>query len=153
MIRETTEMIVQIKNRLLAARSRQKSYADVRQVSPWKGVVRFGKHGKLSPPNTRKEGFVRFTSPNLHFYSVNTYMMMILRVFWIGYGIRLGLRSLKIIMENLNSPNELNEAIPEENPVIPEPKYIGDAHDPNERVDIPNDEELEDYAEDDEEEL
>nr|GFD35554.1 putative reverse transcriptase domain-containing protein [Tanacetum cinerariifolium] len=28
LIRETTEMIVQIKNRLLAARSRQKSYAD-----------------------------------------------------------------------------------------------------------------------------
>nr|GEY09413.1 hypothetical protein [Tanacetum cinerariifolium] len=50
-------------NRLLAARSRQKSYADVRckplefdvgdkvmlKVSPWNGVVRFGKHGKLSP--------------------------------------------------------------------------------------------------------
>ncbi|GJS05472.1 putative reverse transcriptase domain-containing protein [Tanacetum coccineum] len=63
MIREMTEMIVQIKNRLLAARSRQKSYADVRRkplefevgdkvmlkVSPWKGVVRFGKCGKLSP--------------------------------------------------------------------------------------------------------
>ncbi|GJV71120.1 putative reverse transcriptase domain-containing protein [Tanacetum coccineum] len=61
MIRETTEMIMQIKNRLLAARSRQKSYADVRRkplefevgdkvmlkVSPWKGVVRFGKRGKL----------------------------------------------------------------------------------------------------------
>ncbi|GKG21720.1 putative reverse transcriptase domain, ribonuclease H-like domain, aspartic peptidase domain protein, partial [Tanacetum coccineum] len=31
MIRETTEMIVQIKNRLLVARSRQKSYADVRR--------------------------------------------------------------------------------------------------------------------------
>ncbi|GJY69024.1 reverse transcriptase domain-containing protein [Tanacetum coccineum] len=31
MIRETTEMIVQIKNRLLAARSRKKSYADVRR--------------------------------------------------------------------------------------------------------------------------
>ncbi|GJS63539.1 putative reverse transcriptase domain-containing protein, partial [Tanacetum coccineum] len=31
MIRETTEMIVQIKNRLLAARSRQKSYVDVRR--------------------------------------------------------------------------------------------------------------------------
>ncbi|GJW59513.1 putative reverse transcriptase domain-containing protein [Tanacetum coccineum] len=63
MIHEMTEMIVQIKNRLLAARSRHKSYADVRckplefevgdkvmlKVSPWKGVVRFGKHGKLSP--------------------------------------------------------------------------------------------------------
>ncbi|GKA34580.1 putative reverse transcriptase domain-containing protein, partial [Tanacetum coccineum] len=57
LIRETTEKIVQIKNRLLTARSRQKSYADVRRkpmefdvgdmvmlkVSPWKGVIRFGK--------------------------------------------------------------------------------------------------------------
>ncbi|GKB80294.1 hypothetical protein Tco_0947189 [Tanacetum coccineum] len=55
-------MIVQIKNRLLVARSRQKSYVDVRRkplefevgdkvmlkVSPWKGVVRFGKHRKLN---------------------------------------------------------------------------------------------------------
>nr|GEW86315.1 putative reverse transcriptase domain-containing protein [Tanacetum cinerariifolium] len=52
MIRETTEKIVQIKNRLLTARSCQKSYADVRRrplefnvgdrlmlkVSAWKGV-------------------------------------------------------------------------------------------------------------------
>ncbi|GJT10954.1 putative reverse transcriptase domain-containing protein [Tanacetum coccineum] len=57
LIRETTEKIIQIKNRLLTARSRQKSYADVRRkpmefnvddmvmlkVSPWKGVIRFGK--------------------------------------------------------------------------------------------------------------
>ncbi|GKC92627.1 putative reverse transcriptase domain-containing protein [Tanacetum coccineum] len=63
LVRETTEKIVQIKNRLLTARSRQKSYADVRhkpmefsvgdmvmlKVSPWKGVIRFGKRGKLSP--------------------------------------------------------------------------------------------------------
>ncbi|GJX77046.1 putative reverse transcriptase domain-containing protein [Tanacetum coccineum] len=63
MIRETTKMIVQIKNRLLATCSRQKSYAGVRRkplefevggkvmlkVSPWKGVVQFGKRGKLSP--------------------------------------------------------------------------------------------------------
>nr|GEV91573.1 putative reverse transcriptase domain-containing protein [Tanacetum cinerariifolium] len=63
LIRETIEKIVQIKNRLLTTRSRQKSYADVRhkpmefevgdkvmlKVSPWKGVIRFGKRGKLSP--------------------------------------------------------------------------------------------------------
>ncbi|GJS73908.1 putative reverse transcriptase domain-containing protein [Tanacetum coccineum] len=63
MIRETTKMIVQIKNRLLATCSRQKSYAGVRRkplkfevggkvmlkVSPWKGVVQFGKRRKLSP--------------------------------------------------------------------------------------------------------
>nr|GEZ74002.1 putative reverse transcriptase domain-containing protein [Tanacetum cinerariifolium] len=61
--RDTTEKIVQIKNHLLAAHSRQKSYADKRlkplefkvgymvllNVSPWKGAVRIGKHGKLSP--------------------------------------------------------------------------------------------------------
>nr|GFA03202.1 hypothetical protein [Tanacetum cinerariifolium] len=63
LIRETTEKIVQIKNRLLIACSRQKSYSDRRskplefevgdmvllKVSPWKGAVRFGKRGKLSP--------------------------------------------------------------------------------------------------------
>nr|GEZ08492.1 hypothetical protein [Tanacetum cinerariifolium] len=58
-----TYKIVQIKNWLLTARRRQKSYANVRRkpmefevcdmvmlkVSPWKGVIRFGKCGKLSP--------------------------------------------------------------------------------------------------------
>ncbi|GJV47348.1 putative reverse transcriptase domain-containing protein [Tanacetum coccineum] len=67
LIRETTKKIVQIKNRLLIARSRQKSYADVRRkpmefnvrdmvmlkVSPWKGVIHFGKHRKLSPRYVR----------------------------------------------------------------------------------------------------
>nr|GEW17046.1 putative reverse transcriptase domain-containing protein [Tanacetum cinerariifolium] len=57
------QKIVQIKNRLLTARSHQKSYANVRRkpmefevgdkvmlkFSPWKGVIRFRKHGKLSP--------------------------------------------------------------------------------------------------------
>ncbi|GKD66356.1 putative reverse transcriptase domain-containing protein [Tanacetum coccineum] len=60
---ETTNKIVQIKDRLKAARGRQKSYADNRRkplkfsvgdkvllrVSPWKGVVRFGKRSTLSP--------------------------------------------------------------------------------------------------------
>nr|GEY07121.1 putative reverse transcriptase domain-containing protein [Tanacetum cinerariifolium] len=59
----TCAKIVQIKDGLLTARSHQKSYADVRRkpmefevgdkvmlkVSPWKGVIRFGKRGKLSP--------------------------------------------------------------------------------------------------------
>ncbi|GKA45932.1 putative reverse transcriptase domain-containing protein [Tanacetum coccineum] len=62
-IHETTKKIVQIKNRIQAARDRQKSYANIRRkpmvfqvgdwvmlkVSPWKGVVRFGKRGKLNP--------------------------------------------------------------------------------------------------------
>src|ERR671933_1334648 len=62
-IQETTDKIIQIKEHLKTARSRQKSYADTRRkplefevgdrvmlkVSPWKGVVRFGKGNKLSP--------------------------------------------------------------------------------------------------------
>ncbi|GKC45401.1 putative reverse transcriptase domain-containing protein [Tanacetum coccineum] len=63
LIHETTEKIVQIKQRIQAARDCQKSYADVRhnplefqvgdrvmlKVSPWKEVIHFGKRGKLNP--------------------------------------------------------------------------------------------------------
>ena len=62
LIRDTSEKVSLIRQRLLTAQSRQKSYADVRRrplefkvgdhvflkVMPKKGVVRFGKHGKLS---------------------------------------------------------------------------------------------------------
>ncbi|GKB11059.1 putative reverse transcriptase domain-containing protein [Tanacetum coccineum] len=62
-VQETTEKIIQIKQRIQAARDRQKSYANLKRkpmefqvgdrvmlkVSPWKGVVRFGKRGKLNP--------------------------------------------------------------------------------------------------------
>nr|GEY29630.1 hypothetical protein [Tanacetum cinerariifolium] len=54
-------------------------------------------------------------------------------------------------MDNPNSPNELNEDIPEENPVIPKPNHIEDAHDPNKMVNILDDEDLVDYDGDDEE--
>ncbi|GKE31193.1 hypothetical protein Tco_1450515, partial [Tanacetum coccineum] len=63
LIQETTEKIIQIKQRMQAARDRQKSYADLKhkpiefqvrdkvmlKVSPWKGVVHFVKRGKLNP--------------------------------------------------------------------------------------------------------
>ena len=63
LIQETIDKISTIQERLKAARDRQKSYADQRRkplefqvgdkvllkVSHWKGVVRFGKRGKLSP--------------------------------------------------------------------------------------------------------
>ncbi|GJU84049.1 putative reverse transcriptase domain-containing protein [Tanacetum coccineum] len=66
LVKEATEKIVQIKQRIQAARDRQKSYANARRkplefqvgdrvmlkVSPWKGVVRFGKWGKLNPRYT-----------------------------------------------------------------------------------------------------
>ncbi|GJU78437.1 putative reverse transcriptase domain-containing protein [Tanacetum coccineum] len=63
LVQETTKKISQIKDLFKAARYRQKSYADKRRkplefsvgdyvllkVSPWKGVVRFGKKEKLAP--------------------------------------------------------------------------------------------------------
>ncbi|GJY23929.1 putative reverse transcriptase domain-containing protein [Tanacetum coccineum] len=66
-VQETTEKIVQIKQRIQATRDRQKSYADLKRkpmefqvgdrvmlkVWPWKGVVRFGKRGKLNPRYVR----------------------------------------------------------------------------------------------------
>ncbi|GKB55091.1 putative reverse transcriptase domain-containing protein, partial [Tanacetum coccineum] len=63
LIQEITDKIIQIKQRMQAACDRQKSYADLKRkpmefqvgdkvmlkVSPWKGVVCFGKRGKLNP--------------------------------------------------------------------------------------------------------
>ena len=63
LIRDTFEKVSLIRQRLLTAQSRQKSYADVRRrplefkvgdhvffkVMPKSGVVRFSKRGKLSP--------------------------------------------------------------------------------------------------------
>ena len=60
---KTTERIQQVRSRLQTAQSKQKSYADKRRsdlefqvgdmvllkVSPWKGVIRFRKRGKLGP--------------------------------------------------------------------------------------------------------
>ncbi|KAJ0788379.1 putative nucleotidyltransferase, Ribonuclease H [Helianthus annuus] len=63
LIQEATDKILQVRDNLLKARNRQKSYADkgrkpmefetgdnvLLKVSPWEGVVRFGKKGKLAP--------------------------------------------------------------------------------------------------------
>ncbi|GJZ51963.1 putative reverse transcriptase domain-containing protein [Tanacetum coccineum] len=63
LVQETTDKEVVIRDRLKAARDRQKSYTDNRRkhiefqvgdhvmlkVSPWKGVVLVGKKGKLAP--------------------------------------------------------------------------------------------------------
>ncbi|KAJ9538003.1 hypothetical protein OSB04_030736 [Centaurea solstitialis] len=62
-VQVTSEKISQIRDRLKIAQDRQKSYSDRRRkalefavgdsvmlkVSPWKGVMRFGKKGKLNP--------------------------------------------------------------------------------------------------------
>ena len=63
MIQEASDKVDFIKKRLKTAQSRQKSYADARRrdisfavgdyvylrVSPMRGVIRFGKTGKLAP--------------------------------------------------------------------------------------------------------
>ena len=63
LVHQTAEKLKIIRERMLAAQDRQKSYADKRRrpmtfevrdsvllkVSPWKGLIRFGKRGKLSP--------------------------------------------------------------------------------------------------------
>ncbi|GJU37087.1 putative reverse transcriptase domain-containing protein [Tanacetum coccineum] len=66
-VQETTEKIIQIKQRIQVARDQQNTYADLKRnpmefqirdrvmlkVSPWKGVVHFGKRGKLNPRYVR----------------------------------------------------------------------------------------------------
>ncbi|KAI3680944.1 hypothetical protein L6452_35724 [Arctium lappa] len=63
LIQQTSEKVKQIRERLQAAQDRQKSYANKRRkhiefqvgdrvmlkVAPWKGLIRFGRRGKLSP--------------------------------------------------------------------------------------------------------
>nr|GEY13112.1 putative reverse transcriptase domain-containing protein [Tanacetum cinerariifolium] len=67
LIQENDEKIILIKQKIQAAQDRQKSYADRKRkptkfeigdrvmlkVSPWKGVVRFNKQGKLNPRYVR----------------------------------------------------------------------------------------------------
>ncbi|GJX44755.1 putative reverse transcriptase domain-containing protein [Tanacetum coccineum] len=55
-------------------------------------------------------------------------------------------------MENPNHLNEPNEAIPEVNPVVPEPNQVVDIHDPNDLVNIPDDIDLVNYDKEDLEE-
>ena len=63
LVRETMEKVELIRKRFVTAQSRQKSYADRRRrplafetgdhvflkISPRRGLMRFGKSGKLSP--------------------------------------------------------------------------------------------------------
>ncbi|GJZ44657.1 putative reverse transcriptase domain-containing protein [Tanacetum coccineum] len=80
-VQETTEKIIQVKQRMQAARDRQKSYADLKRkpmefevgdkvmlkVSPWKGVVVFGKRGEIKSrfvdlSSNKKVGDVAYNS-------------------------------------------------------------------------------------------
>ncbi|GKF13576.1 putative reverse transcriptase domain-containing protein, partial [Tanacetum coccineum] len=76
-VQKTTEKISQIKDRFKAARDFQKSYVDKKmkplefsvgdyvllKVSPWKGVVRLGKKGKLAPRFVRPFEIIEKVGP------------------------------------------------------------------------------------------
>ena len=63
MVQETVDKVKIVRGRIKAAQDRKKNYADQHhremtyevgnnaflRFSPWKGVIRFGKKGKLSP--------------------------------------------------------------------------------------------------------
>ena len=76
-VQATVDKVNVIRAKLKAAQDRQKSYADKRRkdlefevedrvflkLSPWKGVVRFGKRGKLSPRYIRPFEIVERVGP------------------------------------------------------------------------------------------
>nr|GEY36745.1 reverse transcriptase domain-containing protein [Tanacetum cinerariifolium] len=83
-IQETTEKIVQIRQHLQAARDQQRTYANVRQkplefqardrvmlkISPRKGIIRFGKKGKLNPRNAKMKFVlnIHICFPTFHYH-------------------------------------------------------------------------------------
>ena len=119
LIRDTLEKVILIGQRLLMALSRQKSYADVRRrplefevgdhvflkVMPRRGVVRFGKRGKLSPrfigpfEILKRVGTVTYRlvlPPNMsgvhevfHVSMLLIYILQIQLMWWIGGRLRL----------------------------------------------------------------
>ena len=121
LIRDTLEKVSFIRQRLLTAHSLQKSYVDVRRrplgfevgdhfslkVNPERGVVRFGKRGKLSPRfiwasrDTREDRHCAYRlalppsmSSVLEVFHVSMLLIYILQIqlmWWIGDRLRLTL--------------------------------------------------------------
>ena len=98
LIRDTSEKVSLIRQRLLTAQSRQKSYADVRhrplefevrdhvflKVMPKRGVVRFGKREKLSPRFIRPFKILERVSTVAYWLALSPSMLGVHEVFHVS---------------------------------------------------------------------
>ncbi|GJV92965.1 putative reverse transcriptase domain-containing protein [Tanacetum coccineum] len=122
-IHETTEKIVQIRQRLQAARDRQRSYANVRRkplefqvgdrvmlkVSPRKGVIRFGKRGKLNPRYIRPFKILERIGPVAYKLELPEELSNVHSTFYISNLKKcLSDESLVILMKELRLDDKLN---------------------------------------------
>ncbi|GKA83236.1 putative reverse transcriptase domain-containing protein [Tanacetum coccineum] len=122
-IHETTEKIVQIRQRLKAARDRQRSYANVRRkplefqvgdrvmlkVSPQKGVIRFEKRGKLNPQYIGPFKILKRVSPVAYTLELPEELSSVYNTFHVSNLKKcLSDESLIILMKKLQLDDKLN---------------------------------------------
>ncbi|GJV59126.1 reverse transcriptase domain-containing protein [Tanacetum coccineum] len=122
-IHETTKKIVQIRQRLQDARDRQRIYANVRRkplefqvgdrvmlkVLPQKGVIRFGKRGKLNPRYIRPFKILDRVSPVAYKLELPEELSNVYNTFYV-YNLKkcISDESLVIPMKELQLDDKLN---------------------------------------------
>ncbi|GJR79229.1 hypothetical protein Tco_0150014 [Tanacetum coccineum] len=115
--------MVQIRQRLQAARDRQRSYANVRQkplefqvrdhvmlkVSPQKGVIQFGKRGKLNPGYIGPFKILKRVGPLAYTLELHEELINIQSTFYVS-NLKKCLfdKSLVILMKELRLDDKLN---------------------------------------------
>ncbi|GKC39477.1 putative reverse transcriptase domain-containing protein [Tanacetum coccineum] len=122
-IHETTENIVQIQQLLQAARDRQRNYANIRRkplefqvgdrvmlkVSPRKGVIRFGKQGKLNPRYIRPFKILKRVGPVVYTLELPEELSNVHSTFYVSNLKKcLSDESLVIPMKELRLDDKLN---------------------------------------------
>ncbi|GJW32097.1 reverse transcriptase domain-containing protein [Tanacetum coccineum] len=122
-IHETKEKIFKIRDRMQAARDRQKSYADKRRrplefevgdkvmlkVAPWKGVMRFRKRGKLNPRYIRPFRIIERIGPVAYHFELPQELSRVHNVFHV-YNLKKCLSddTLVIPLEEIQLDDKLN---------------------------------------------
>ncbi|GJZ56503.1 putative reverse transcriptase domain-containing protein, partial [Tanacetum coccineum] len=122
-IHETTKKIMQIRQHLQAAKDRQRSYANVRRkplefqigdrvmlkVSPRKGVIRFGKRGKLNPRYIRPFKILERIGPVAYKLELPKELSNVHSTFYVSNLKKcLSDESLVILMKELRLDDKLN---------------------------------------------